>query len=112
MNTLLDPMNPDFIYDAIRKVATARAIDKAGGKWMLEFLDRLDDDSMDIQLTGPGFSKRMMVDEQEFQFTDNTVKLKSLPTFLGFMHPVYVKKMRGFVRGNIPTPDIAGSSLP
>jgi len=112
MNTLLDPLNPDFIYDAVRKVGTARAMDKAGGKWVLEFLDRLDDDSMAIELTGPGLSKKMIVQEQDFHFTDNTFTLKPLPALQAFMHPVYVKKMRGFVRGNIPTPDIAGSSLP
>jgi hypothetical protein len=52
------------------------------------------------------------VSEDDFTFSDNAVRLSAVPQMQIFMHPVYLRKMRGFTRGNIPTPDVAGSSLP
>jgi hypothetical protein len=113
MNATLDPMNPQFIYDAIRKVGTGRATDKAGNEWVVEFRDRHDDDRMSIFIMGPnGYANALTVGEEDFVFTDNTFRVAGAPELVGFMHPVYLRKMRGFTRGNIPTPDIAGPSLP
>lgn len=113
MIATLDPLNPQFIYDAKRKVGTARGTDREGQPWMLEFHERHEDDRMTIVVTGPNrFEQRVTVSEDDFAFSDNTVRLSAVPQLVMFMHPVYVKKMRGFTRGNIPTPDIAGPSLP
>lgn len=112
MNATLNPLAPDFIYDAMRKVGTARAIDKAGKKWVIEFHDRHEDDRMSIVVIGAEESQRLTVGEEDFLFTDNTVRIQGVPQLVAFMHPVYIKKLRGFTRGNIPTPDVAGPTLP
>jgi len=112
-SAVLDTLNPQFIYDAVRKVGTGRAKDQAGGDWTIEFLSRDEADRMNIAVTGPdGARRELTVSEEDFLFSDNTVGIRGLDGFRGFMHPVYLKKMRGFTRGNIPTPDIAGTSLP
>jgi len=109
----LDPLNPQFIYDAKRKVGIARTTDKAGAVWSIEFRERYDDDRMRMALIAPdGKEREFILSEEEFVFTDNTVRLATAPEVRLFMHPVYIRKMRGFTRGNIPTPDIAGPSLP
>lgn len=112
MDATLNPLAPDFMYDAMRKVGTARATDKLGNRWIIEFHERHDDDRMSIVVTGPEGSQALIVSEDDFIFTDNTVRIVGVPQLIGFMHPVYVRKMRGFTRGNIPTPDIAGPTLP
>lgn len=111
----LDALNPQFIYDAKRKVGTGRAADCDGAQWLIEFFKRHDDDRMSIMVTGPGANgakHELTVSEDDFRFTDNTVRIAGVPEMVAFMHPVYLKKMRGFTRGNIPTPDIAGPTLP
>jgi hypothetical protein len=111
----LDALNPQFTYDAKRKVGTGRAMDKEGNQWLIEFHKRHDDDRMSIVVIGPGpdgAKRELTVAEEDFIFTENTVRIAGAPQMHGFMHPVYLKKMRGFTRGNIPTPDIAGSTLP
>jgi hypothetical protein len=113
MIATLDPLNPQFMYDAIRKVGTGHARDKDGKHWLIEFHKRHDDDRMSIVVQGPdGKKQELVVSEDDFVFTDNTVRVAGVPQMVGFMHPVYLKKMRGFTRGNVPTPDIAGTSLP
>lgn len=113
MNAMLDPLNPQFMYDARRKVGTGRGTDRQGNQWVLEFTARGDDDRMAVTVTDPqGGKHRVTVSEEDFVFSDNTVRLSAVPQMHIFMHPVYLKKMRGFTRGNVPTPDIAGSSLP
>lgn len=109
----LDPLNPQFIYDAIRKVGTGRARDIDDKEWLIEFTARDSDDRLSIRITRPdGEVQKLVVTEDEFIFSDNKVRIKGVDGFEGFMHPVYLRKMRGFTRGNIPTPDIAGPSLP
>jgi hypothetical protein len=109
----LDPLNPQFMYDAKRKVATGRGTDSDGNEWLIEFLERHEDDRMTIVVKGPkGAEHRATVSEDDFTFSDNTVRVSAVPQMRVFMHPVYVKKMRGFTRGNVPTPDIAGETLP
>lgn len=109
----LDTLNPQFIYDAVRKVGTGRARDTNDKEWLIEFHGRRDDDSMDVQVILPdGKVQKLLVTEDDFVFTDNKVRIKGVDGFVGFMHPVYLRKMRGFTRGNVPTPDIAGSTLP
>jgi hypothetical protein len=111
----LDTLKPQFIYDARRKVGTGRAADRDGQPWLIEFFKRHDDDLMSIVVTGPGENgakHELTVAEEDFTFTDNTVRIAGVPQMLAFMHPVYLKKMRGFTRGNVPTPDIAGPTLP
>jgi hypothetical protein len=113
MSALLDTLNPQFIYDAVRKVGTGRGVDKAGKAWMIEFHERHDDDRMSIVVQdADGTKHRLLVAEEDFTFSDNTVSVAGVPQMRVFMHPVYLKKMRGFTRGNVPTPDIAGRSLP
>ncbi len=109
----LDTLNPQFIYDAIRKVGTGRARDIDDKEWLIEFHERLDDDSMRIQVMHPeGHVQKLHITEDDFLFSDNKVRIKGVEGFVGFMHPVYLRKMRGFTRGNIPTPDVAGPTLP
>ena len=106
-----DLFHVDFIYDAIRKVATARGRDGEERSWTLEFVDRDADDVMEVVISGPDSSgERRRLTEDDFTFTDNTVTLAAATTL--FMNPIYIRKLRGFTRGNIPTPDIAGPSLP
>jgi hypothetical protein len=113
MIATLDPLNPQFMYDAVRKVGTGRAKGRDGDEWMIEFHGRDSDDRMSIVVFGPdGKRQELQVAEEDFTFTDNTVCIAGVPAMRGFMHPVYLKKMRGFTRGNVPTPDIAGPSLP
>lgn len=113
MSAILDTLNPQFIYDAVRKVGTGRGVDKAGNAWVIEFHKRHDDDRMSIVVTDhDGKALELVVAEEDFLFTDNTVSIAGVPGMRAFMHPVYLKKMRGFTRGNVPTPDIAGPSLP
>ena len=113
MNATLDPLNPHFIYDARRKLGIARGTDKAGQAWILEFRERFEDDRMRVAVTAPdGQEREIVLAEEDFVFSDNAVHVPALAEFRVFMHPVYIKKMRGFTRGNIPTPDIAGPSLP
>jgi hypothetical protein len=113
MIATLDPLNPQFIYDAKRKIGIGYATDKAGKAWVLEFRERYDDDRMRVAVIAPdGKRKEVVASEDDFLFSDNTVQLSLVPELHVFMHPVYLKKMRGFTRGNIPTPDIAGPSLP
>lgn len=109
----LDTLNPQFMYDAVRKVGTGRATDIGGQAWLIEFTARHADDRMDIQVHRPeGEIQRLSVSEDEFIFSDNKVRIKGVDGFEGFMHPVYLRKMRGFTRGNVPTPDVAGETLP
>jgi len=113
MIATLDPLNPQFMYDAIRKVGTGRARTREGAEWKIEFHHRDGEDRMSIVVFAPdGTTQELRVAEEDFTFTDNTVRIAGVPVFRGFMHPVYLKKMRGFTRGNVPTPDIAGPSLP
>ncbi|MGD9946530.1 MAG: hypothetical protein AB7L76_18100 [Burkholderiaceae bacterium] len=113
MIATLDPLNPQFMYDARRKVGTGRATDKDGGAWIIEFHGRDAEDRMTIRVAAPdGKLTELLVSEDDFAFSDNTVQIAGVPGLRGFMHPVYLKKMRGFTRGNVPTPDLAGSTLP
>ena len=108
-----DLSHVDFIYDAIRKVGIARGTDIGDGRWMVEFVARHADDSMTVMVSPPGGDiQELKLDEDDFQFTDNTVTLNGVANATFFMNPVYIKKLRGFTRGNIPTPDIAGPTLP
>jgi hypothetical protein len=113
MSATLDPLNPQFLYDAKRKIGIGYATDKTGRTWILEFRQRFDDDRMRVAVIAPdGKAQEVIASEDDFLFGDNTVKMSLVPELHGFMHPIYLRKMRGFTRGNIPTPDIAGPSLP
>ncbi len=113
MTSADDLAHVEFIYDAIRKVGVAQGTDAADGRWRLEFVARHADDSMSVVISPPGReSQEVTLVEDDFQFTDNTVTLNGVVGATFFMNPIYVKKLRGFTRGNIPTPDIAGPTLP
>ena len=104
---------PAFIYDALRKVAVARGTSSDGRTWTIEFLDRMADDSMRIVVQDPsGADRPLTAAADDFVFGDDTVTLRGLPGLALRMDPLYLKKLRGFTRGNIPTPDIPGPSLP
>jgi hypothetical protein len=103
----------EFIYDALRKVAVARGTDGAGQAWTLEFRARHEDDSMTVMVREPGGKERALtLTDDDFVFGDGRVSLRPLPDTPLTMQPLYMKKLRGFTRGNIPTPDIPGPSLP
>ena len=103
----------DFTYDALRKVAVARGIAADGQTWILEFRDRADDDSMTVVVRGPNGSERTLtLTDADFVFGADRVSLRPVPEATLRMEPLYMKKLRGFTRGNIPTPDIPGPSLP
>jgi len=103
----------EFIYDALRKVAVARGIAADGQPWILEFRDRADDDSMTVVLRGPnGREHTLTLTDVDFVFGDDCVSLRPVSEVTLRMEPLYMKKLRGFTRGNIPTPDIPGPSLP
>jgi hypothetical protein len=104
---------PEFIYDAIRKVAVARAVGPGGAAWTLEFHERHADDSMTLVIVAPdGTSRRLVATEDDFGFIEDGVTLRALSGLTLRMTPIYLRKLRGFTRGNIPTPDVAGPSLP
>jgi LytS/YehU family sensor histidine kinase len=99
-----------FIYDALRKVAVAHGTTPDGQTCVVEIRSRHDDDSMTVVLRDPnGTERTLTLTEADFAFGDGTVSVAG--TTLS-MTPLYMKKLRGFTRGNIPTPDIAGPSLP
>lgn len=107
------PAASEFIYDAIRKIGVARATAGDGASWTIEFHERHADDSMTLVLVAPdGATRRLTATEDDFGFGDGTVTLRALPGISLRMTTIYLKKLRGFTRGNIPTPDIAGPSLP
>ncbi len=104
---------PAFTYDAIRKVAVARGTAGDGSSWTIEFLDRMADDSMRIVVHEPsGIDRPLTATEDDFVFEGETVTLRGLPDVALRMPTLYLKKLRGFTRGNIPTPDVPGPSLP
>jgi hypothetical protein len=107
------PASAEFIYDALRKVAVARGADRTGQPWMLEFRARHEDDSMTVVVREPGGTEQTLtLTDEDFVFGDGEVCLRPLPETILTMQPLYMKKLRGFTRGNIPTPDIPGPSLP
>ncbi len=107
------PPIPEFVYDAARKIAIARGAGADGRTWTLEFRDRYDDDSMAVIVCDPtGAPRQLRVSEDDFTFEEGTVRLRPTPDVELRMSLLYVKKLRGFTRGNIPTPDIPGPSLP
>ena len=107
------PAPAEFIYDALRKVAVARGTDGAGQAWTLEFRARHDDDSMTVVVREPsGKERTLTLTDDDFVFGDGRVCLRPMPDSSLTMQPLYMKKLRGFTRGNIPTPDIPGPSLP
>jgi hypothetical protein len=100
----------EFIYDALRKVAIAHGTATDGHTWILEIRSRHDDDSMTVVLRDPkGGERTLTLTDADFVFGEGSVSVAG--TTLS-MTPLYMKKLRGFTRGNIPTPDIAGPSLP
>jgi hypothetical protein len=99
-----------FLYDALRKVAVAQGSAADGQTWIIEIRSRHDDDSMTVVLRDPkGGERTLTLTEADFVFGESSVAVAG--TTLS-MTPLYMKKLRGFTRGNIPTPDIAGPSLP
>ena len=105
--------SPEFMYDALRKVGVARGTDAAGRAWTLEFRARHDDDSMTVVVREPsGKERTLTVTDEDFVFGDGRVSLRPVPETMLTMEPLYMKKLRGFTRGNIPTPDVPGPSLP
>ena len=102
-----------FIYDAIRKMGVGRGLAADGRAWTIEFHARHADDSMAVVVRDPdGGARPFTVGEDDFAFGEGTVSLGTLPGVILRMDPIYVKKLRGFTRGNIPTPDVPGPSLP
>jgi hypothetical protein len=102
-----------FVYDALRKVAVARTRDRAGGSWVLEFVEHRDDDSRVVVVRAPdGATRTLTVTDTDFEFAGETVTVRGLEGVVLTMPELYARKLRGFTRGNVPTPDVAGPSLP
>jgi len=59
-----------------------------------------------------GQDRKLTLTDDDFVFGDGRVTVRPLPETILTMQPLYMKKLRGFTRGNIPTPDIPGPSLP
>jgi hypothetical protein len=59
-----------------------------------------------------GEERTLTLTDDDFVFGDGRVSLRPVPETILTMPPLYMKKLRGFTRGNIPTPDIPGPSLP
>jgi hypothetical protein len=59
-----------------------------------------------------GKERTLTLTDDDFVFGDGRVCLRPMPDSSLTMQPLYMKKLRGFTRGNIPTPDIPGPSLP
>jgi hypothetical protein len=113
MSVATPPASTEFFYDALRKVAVARGTAADGQAWTLEFRSRHDDDSMNVVLREPSGKERVLtVTDADFAFGESSVTLAPVPALTLTMQPLYVKKLRGFTRGNIPTPDVPGPSLP
>lgn len=101
------------MYDAVWKIASGRGTDAEGQTWTLEFRERRADDSMAVVLRDPaGGVEALTLTEDDFAFTEETVTLRPRPAVTLRMPPVYLKKLRGFTRGNTPTPNIPGPFLP
>lgn len=99
-----------FIYDALRKVAVAHGTAADGQTWVLEIRSRHDDDSMTVGVRdAKGSERTLTLTDADFTFGEGSVSVAGITLS---MTPLYMKKLRGFTRGNIPTPDIAGPSLP
>ena len=99
-----------FIYDALRKVAVAHGTAADGQTWIIEIRGRHDDDAMTVVLRDPKGSERTLtLTDEDFSFGDGSVSVAGITLS---MPTLYMKKLRGFTRGNIPTPDVAGPSLP
>ena len=113
MTVVPPPPTTEFYYDALHKVAVARAVTPDGEAWILQFRQRHDDDSMSVIVREPtGTERTLTLTDADFTFDDGAVTLRPLPAVVLRMEPLYLKKLRGFTRGNIPTPDIPGPSLP
>lgn len=102
-----------FVYDALRKVAVARMRDRQARPWTLEFVEHRPDDSRVVVVRDPdGGTRSLTVTDEDFRFAGETVTVRGLDGVELAMPELYVKKLRGFTRGNVPTPDIPGPSLP
>lgn len=100
-----------FIYDARRKVATLRGtVRTTGERLVLELVERRDDDSHTARLAG---GAEFHLREDDVSFTDSTIHVRTPDGDVEFyVDPVYVRKFKAFTRGNVPTPDVAGETLP
>lgn len=101
-----------FIYDADRRVGRLSAPGRRGrSRLALELLSREHDDSYNASLQTVGASAlEVVLSDEYFSYRDNAVELR-LPPLEFFMDPVYVRKFKAFMRGNVPTPDIAGTTI-
>lgn len=100
-----------FMYDARRKVATLRGHNRTTGEpLVIELIERRDDDSHTARLGGEDGTV-FHLREQDLTFTASSVQIRE-PAVELYLDPVYLRKFRAFTRGNVPTPDIAGETLP
>lgn len=117
MASMADEVEQDprpFLYDAKAKRVYVRAPAVGGGPvWRLEFSEHYEDDSRLVRLSAEGRPEAVLrMSEADFEFTDRTVRLRRPVAVELAMDLVHLKKFRGYLRGNVPTPDIPGPSLP
>jgi len=102
-----------FVYDALRKVGVARARDRAGRPWVLEFVEHRADDSRVAVVHAPdGTTRTLTLTDEDVRVAGEAVSVRGLDGVELTMPELYARKLRGFTRGNVPTPDVPGPSLP
>lgn len=101
-----------FIYDASVGVGVVRGGDRTGRvRHHLEIVERTEEDAHVIVVRTDGESGlRFTVTEDDVEYTDTTIRVR-VPVLEFHVGPVYVRKVKAFLRGNVPTPDIAGETL-
>jgi len=101
-----------FIYDAVQKKAVLWGKTETGAEVQLELIHRNDDDSHDaLLMIGKNEKARFVLREEEVEYLHAGIQLKQ-PSVKIVVDNVSAAKFRGFTKGNIPTPDIPGDSLP
>lgn len=101
-----------FIYDARNKVGVLRG--PAGdGELVVRLVERHEDDSHTAVISteeAEGFSFNLR--EEDVSFSEDGRVILQLPQVELRVDPVYCRKFKSFTRGNYPTPDVAGKTLP
>lgn len=102
-----------FIYDARDKVAVLRGPAEDGNEIVVRLVERHDDDSHTAIISTDGAQGLIFhLCEDNVSFDDDGRVILRLPQVELHVDPVYCRKFKSFTRGNYPTPDVAGKSLP
>lgn len=109
--TVTDLSDVPFIFDAKAKVAVLRGT-AGDDKLVFRLVHRHDDDSHTVVVATDGEDGLVFhLTEDALSFDGDRVRIR-IPELELTLDPVYARKFRAFTRGNYPTPDIAGETLP